>query len=218
MIEFGGQPISKFTIDLWQNGGFTDFCFLIDNTDMGESVQTFYDGVFSGGIRNSYSVEPKKMGSGGAIKYAIERGVIRSSFINHFPDDAIVNYPNFAEDLAKIFVAAMKVGYQAVIVCTPGMLYPYGEVIDEDGKVVDFVEKPFIARDSNTGVFAISEKAFNLIKELDITGDPVKIERTVLKTLAQAGKVFKVLLPTEYWIPVNDEPNFQKFEMIINGK
>ncbi len=222
MIEVGGQPISKFTIDLWKNGGFSNFCFLIDNSDMGMSVKSFYENVFSGGItgemvRHSYSIEEKKLGSGGAIKQAIENGTIKTSFINHFPDDQIVGYPNFAEDLAKVFMAAVKAGYQAVVVCTPGSLYPYGEVIDKDGKVVDFVEKPFIAKDSNTGVFALSSDTFDLITALDTSKGPVKIERTVLKELARQGKVFKVLLPTEYWIPVNDEPNFKKFEMIVNG-
>jgi NDP-sugar pyrophosphorylase family protein len=158
------------------------------------------------------------MGSGGAIKLAIENGTIRTSFINHFPDDQIVGYPNFAEDFAKVFVAAMKVGYQAVVVCVPGTLYAYGEVIDDGKKVVDFVEKPFISKDSNTGVFALSSEAFDMIRSLDTSGDPVKIERTVLGRLARQGKVFKVLLPSEYWIPVNDEPNFRKFEMLVDGK
>lgn len=216
LIEVGGQPISKFTIDLWKSGGLTDFCFLIDSSEMGRSVQSFYDGIAAAGITHSYSIEPKKMGSGGAIKLALENGTIKTSFINHFPDDQIVGYPNFAEDFAKVFVAAMKTGYRAVVVCVPGTLYAYGEVIDKDGRVVDFVEKPFISKDSNTGVFALSSEAFDLIKELDTTGDPVKIERTVLRTLARQGRVFKVLLPSEYWIPVNDEPNLRKFEMLIN--
>lgn len=221
MIEVAGKPISKFTVDMWRGGGFNDFCFLLDSTDMSRSIRDFYDDSAEAdgtdGIYRSYSIEPKKMGSGGAIKFAIENGTIRTSFINHFPDDQIVGYPNFAEDFARVFVAAMKAGYHAVVVCVPGTLYPYGEVIDKDGKVVDFVEKPFVPKDSNTGVFALSAEAFHLIKELDASGDPVKIERTVLRTLARQGKVFKVLMPSEYWIPVNDEPNFRKFEMLING-
>ena len=218
LIEVGGQPISKFTIDLWKNGGFSDFCFLIDGSDMGRSVQSFYDSIVAHDTTHSYSVEPKKMGSGGAIKLAIENGTIRTSFINHFPDDQIVGYQNFAEDFVKVFAAAMRAGYHAVVVCVPGTLYAYGEVIDEGGKVVDFVEKPFIPKDSNTGVFALSSEAFGLVKDLDISSGPVKIERTVLGQLARQGKVFKVLLPSEYWIPVNDEPNFRKFEIIVNGK
>jgi NDP-sugar pyrophosphorylase family protein len=217
MIEVGGKPISKFTVDLWKSGGFTDFCFLIDSTEIGKSIQRFYDNTLGQDVKKLYSMEERKLGSGGAIKQAIDNGIIRTSFINHFPDDQIVGYPNFAEDFAKIFVAAMKAGYHAVVVCTPGTLYPYGEVVDKDGKVVDFIEKPFIAKDSNTGVFALSKESFDLLKGLNIEAGPVKIERTVLRKLAQDGKVFKILLPSEYWIPVNDEPNFQKFEILVNS-
>lgn len=216
MIEVGGQPISKFTVDLWKDSGFSNFCFLIDNTGMGKSIQRFYGAGAKLGTNNSYSIEHKRLGSGGAIKLAIENGTIKGPFISHQPDDLIVNYPNFAEDFAKIFVAAMKAGYYIVTVCVPGMLYPYGEVVDDNGKVTDFIEKPFITKDTNTGVVGISPEAFGSIKELDTNSGPVKIERTVFKTVAQSGKMLKVLLPSEYWIPVNDEPNLRKFEKLIN--
>jgi NDP-sugar pyrophosphorylase family protein len=130
--------------------------------------------------------------------------------VNHFPDDLVVNYDHFARDFTRVFLAATKAGYDVVVVCVPGKLYPYGEVIDVDGEVVDFVEKPFINKDSNTGVFGVSRRTFPLIRTLDSRKE-VKIERTVFKKVAQTGRMFKVLLPTEYWIPVNDEPNLRKF-------
>ncbi len=108
-----------------------------------------------------------------------------------------------------MFLAAVRAGYQCIILCVPGKLYPYGVVVDKDGKVADFVEKPFIENDTNTGIFGMSEDTFHLIKQLE-PDKSLKIERTVLKQIAQSGKMFKVLLPTEYWIPVNDEMNLNK--------
>lgn len=215
MINVNEQPISKFTIDLWKSNGFSNFCFLIDNTNVGKTIQDFYKNGEKFEINNLYSIEQKKIGSGGAIKEALENNTIKTSFISHQPDDLIVNYPNFADDFAKIFVAAMKNGYQIVIVCVPGTLYPYGEVVDDDGKVIDFVEKPFIQKDTSTGIVGISSDVFDLIKNLDISIGPVKIERSLYKAIAKTGKILKVLLPSEYWIPVNDEPNLNKFVEII---
>jgi hypothetical protein len=46
----------------------------------------------------------------------------------------------------------------------------------------------------------------------------VKIERTALVQLAREGKMLKVLLPTEMWIPVNDEPNLEKLRETVGAK
>lgn len=217
MIEVAGKPISMHTIEQWTKAGFKELCFLIDDTHRGKSIRDYYKDGKSLGANVKYSAEHGKLGSGGALKLAIENGTITKDFINHFPDDQIIGYDNFAMDFAKVFVAAVKAGYQAVILCVPGKLYPYGEVIDKNGKVTDFIEKPFIWKDTNTGIFGIARQAFGAIKTLP--GDQeVKIERTVFKQLAQAGKVFKVLLPSEYWIPVNDEPDLKKFIEVACGK
>ncbi|MCJ7633312.1 sugar phosphate nucleotidyltransferase [Candidatus Bathyarchaeota archaeon] len=210
MININNKPLSKHTFDLWSSNGFNKFCMLIDNTHRAKSIKDYYgDGSrFSTSI--AYSVEYQKLGSGGGIKNAIENGAIEDSFVNHFPDDQVVNYEHFPRDFARVFVAAMRAGYDVVVVCVPGKLYPYGEVLDIDGRVVDFVEKPFVKKDTNTGIFGISRRVFPLIEALE-SGKEVKIERTVLKKVARSGKMFKVLMPTEYWIPVNDEPNLKKF-------
>lgn len=217
LIEVAGKPVSRYVIDLWTNKEFKNFCFLIDDTHRGKSITDYYKNGKQLGVEIKYSIERMKLASGGAMKQAIENGVIINSFINHYPDDLIVNYPNFANDFAKVFLAAVQDGYQCAIVCAPGKLYPYGVVEDKDGKVVDFIEKPFIAKDSNTGIFGISIDAFPLFEQIEPNKE-VKIERTVLKQIAQNGKMFKVLLPTEYWIPVNDEPNLNKFVEIVKKK
>lgn len=217
VIQVEGKPISKHIFDLWLNNGFKNFCFLIDDSHRGESITEYYKNGEQLGAEIKYSVEHMKLASGGAIRKAIEDGMITNSFISHYPDDMILNYPNFADDVAKIFIAAMRAGYQCVVVCVPGKLYPYGVVEDVDGKVVDFIEKPFIEKDSNTGVFALSADTFPLFTQLE-ANKPIKLERTVLKELASNGKLFKVLLPTEYWIPVNDEPNLNKFVEIVKRK
>jgi len=218
MIEVNGKPTSKHSFDLWKNKGFDNFCFLVDDSKRGESIKKFYRDGKSFDANIAYSVEHKKLGSGGAFKLAIESGNIKNSFINHQPDDVVVGYENFPIDFFKIFLAALKEGYQVVIVCAPGTVYPFGEVVDENGDVKDFVEKPFVRKDTHIGVDGVSREVFPLIKELDASKGPVKIEKTVFKKLARAGKVLKVLLPSEYWIAVNDDPSLRKFEEVIKSK
>ncbi len=216
MIGIGDHPLSMYVFDLWKSCGFKKFSFLIDDSVRGDSIKEYYGDGSKFNVDISYSVEHEKLGSGGALKLAIDNKTLKNQFINHFPDDEIVNYKNFPEDFFKITQAAKIQGYDCVIVCVPGTIYPYGEVVDKDGKVVDFLEKPFINKDSNVGLFWLSDKALSLIKNLDTSKGETKIERTVLKQIAQKGKMLKVLLPSEMWIPVNDDPNLKKFEEIIN--
>jgi len=217
LIEVRGKPISAYVVDLWVLSGFRDLCILVDDTHRGKSVTDYYKDGEKIGAEIKYSIEHMKLASGGAIRLAIENRVMTKPFVNHYPDDIIINYPNFAEDFVKVFMAAMKAGYQCVVLCVPGKFYPYGVVIDDGNNVVDFVEKPFIEKDTNTGVFALSEDAFPLLRSLEPNKE-IKIERTVLKKIAESGKMFKVILPTEYWIPVNDEPNLNKFVEIVASK
>jgi len=218
LIEVAGKPISRYVVDAWLQNGFSNFCMLVDDTHRGQSVQNEYKDGKDDGCAINYSVEHKMLGSGGAIKLAIDNGIITKSFINHYPDDIIINYPNFAHDFARVFTAAMASGYQCVILCTPGKRYQWGVVIDDGtGKVTDFVEKPFVEMDSNVGIYGMSAEAFPMIQQIE-EDKAVKMERSVLKQIAQNGKMLKVLLPSEYWVPVNDEPNLNKFVEIIRQK
>ncbi|MBI3413289.1 MAG: hypothetical protein HY051_04370 [Candidatus Aenigmarchaeota archaeon] len=216
MIPINWQPLSKYTFDAWRNLGFREFRFLIDNTHRGNSISEYYGDGPNFGTNNLYSVEPKKLGSGGAVKLALENKTIDGDFLWHQPDDMIVNYKNFPTDFANVFLSAVNQGFEIVILCTPGTLYPYGEVIDTDGKVTEFVEKPFISKDSSVGIWGMSEKAFDEVRELG-SDEEIRIESTVFKKAAEKGSMCKILIPNDYWIPVNDDPNLKKFEETVKN-
>lgn len=216
MIPVNWQPLSKYTFDAWRNPGFKEFGFLIDNTHRGNSISEYYGDGSSFGTKNVYSVETKRLGSGGAIKLALENKTITRSFLWHQPDDMIVRYRNFPTDFANIFLSAINQGFKIVILCTPGTLYPYGEVIDTNGKVTEFVEKPFISKDSSVGIWGMNERVFDEVRNLD-SDKELRIESTVFKKIAKNGGMCKILMPNDYWIPVNDDPNLKKFEEIVKN-
>ncbi len=216
MIPINWQPLSKYTFDAWRSLGFKDFKFLIDGTHRGNSISEYYGDGSAFGAKNMYSVEQKKAGSGGAVKLAVQNKVIDKSFLWHQPDDMIVNYKNFPIDFANVFLSAVSQGFKIVILCTPGTLYPYGEVIDTNGKVTEFVEKPFISKDSSVGIWGMSSEIFGEVSKLE-SDKEVRIESTVFKKAAKSGDMCKILMPNDYWIPVNDDPNLKKFEEIVKN-
>lgn len=217
LIEVNGKPLSRHVVDLWLNNGFKNFAILVDDTDIGKGIMDYYKDGSQLDAKVEYSVEPKKLGSGGAFRLAIDNGTIKKSFISHYPDDVIVNYPEFSKDFSKVFFAALKAGYEVLVLCVPGKRHPYGVVKDDGTKVVDFVEKPFVFMDSSTGIYAFSDKLFENFLSLEPEKE-IKVERSVMADVAKSGKMLKVLLPTEMWVPVNDENSLNKLKEIIKVK
>ena len=214
LIIVRDKPVSRYVIDEWAKGGFARVAMLVDDTHRGKSVTDYYKKGEDLNVNISYSVEHTKLGSGGAIRLAIENKVIDRSFINHYPDDVIINYPDFPSDFARVFIAALKAGFHCIVVCVPGKRYPYGIVQDDGEKVVDFIEKPFIEMDTNTGLYAISDQIFPDILALEEDRE-IKIERTVFVDVARKGKMLKVMIPTEKWIPVNDENSLKMLVEVV---
>lgn len=217
MIQVKGKYLSQYPFDLWRQQGFSVFRMLIDDSPPSRTVRDFYGDGTQFGVGIEYSVEHSKLGTGGAVKEAICNGIINRSFVMHYPDDQVVGYPAFPSDFRIVAMAAFESGYQVVVACVPGTVYPWGEIVDSGGEVVDFTEKPFVSMDSYIGICAISDGVFERIKEID-TSQVVKLERSVFREIARDRKMFKVLIPTENWIPVNDTPGLQRFEQVAGIK
>ncbi|MBI2857775.1 MAG: hypothetical protein HYX90_01750 [Chloroflexi bacterium] len=218
MIDVHGQPLSRYSFDLWKNRGLSDFRFLIDGSPAGESITSYYGNGANFGARIKYSVERTRIGTGGSLKEAILAGAIDRSFVAHYPDDLVINYPDFPLDFVRLAAAAMETGYQVIVVCVPGTVYPWGEVKEQGGEVTDFVEKPLVRIDSYTGICAISRAIFPAISQLDTTRGAVKLERSLFKEVARQRRMLKVLLPSEYWLPVNDWLSLRRFEQAIQSQ
>jgi NDP-sugar pyrophosphorylase family protein len=213
MLDIKGKPLCRHSFDMWLSSGFSHFRMLIDGSPGGRSIQGYF-GSERDGATIEYHVERSRLGTGGALQEAILSGTIEGSFIMHYPDDAVLGYPGFPGDFQKVATAAMAAGHQVVIVCVPGTVYQWGEAPDDGVKVTDFIEKPFVRKDSYTGICAVHHSALDLIRGLD-TGSYAKLERTVFKDIARRGKMYKVLIPTEYWFPVNDLPGLKRFEQAV---
>lgn len=215
MLQIAGQPSCKYAFDLWRNQGFTEFCLLVDVSDASQSVIKYFGEGAGFGARIRYSVELTKLGTGGAVKKAIATTDIDRPAFLHYPDDQIVGYSAFPSDFQRISVTALQKGYSVIVICVPATTYHWGEVQDTDGKVVDFCEKPLVWKHSYTGVSAVSDTLFPLIAQLDVPEGGAKIERTVFREVARSGRMLKVLLPTEYWFPINDDLGLRAFEHAI---
>lgn len=157
-----------------------------------------------------YSIEEGKLlGKGGAIWNALEKKIINREkpFVLHYPDDLI-----FEEDFEKKLISQHEEnrsnGAWTTMVIVPEVEYQFGmPVLDENGFVRKFEEKPWIRVPTNVGVYVLEPEVNDLILRNE---PPFDFESKILKELCEMGKVGSMTIGKENWIPVNDEKSFEK--------
>ena len=136
-----------------------------------------------GGPRIRYVEEPEPLGTAGAIRFAAELGLLGDRFLA-LNGDVLTDL-----DLTALMGAHEERGARATL-----GLYPvedsaaYGLVRrDEDGEVLEFLEKPTRARSTpdeiNAGVYVLERAVLDLIPP----GRAVSIEREVFPRLVGQG-------------------------------
>lgn len=151
---------------------------------------------------------PKPVGKGGAIRLAIERGLIpgHRPFIVHNPDDQIVKIDRtFAKSVWKKHRNACRHGAIATAVCVPEMEYAYSAfVAGRAGLATSAVMYPKVRMPTHIGVTIFSAEAAKTFRSLIPLNRKTDFEAVVLPKLAQRRKLGLALIPPGTWIPVND--------------
>jgi NDP-sugar pyrophosphorylase family protein len=213
--EINGIPLIERTLKQYADHGFRKFNIL---SGYGyEEVESYIKKKSKCAklIDLSFSLDDtswKAGGKGKALKQALKNNVIdknkRSVVV--FPDDVFVD-GTIPLQLMNTHLNNMK---SLVTVATvPGTDYPYGEVIlDSSGKVKRFVEKPFVPKNTSTGLYVIEPEVYSEInKMINQESDTAQeFEIVVLEKLAKEGKVANyTITPYDSWIPVNTSKEFE---------
>ncbi len=154
------------------------------------------------GLTVRYMVEPKPLGTGGAIKFACA-GIEETVLV--FNGDVLTGI-----DLQAVVEKHFQRRATATIVLTsvsdPGT---YGLVeTDEQGNVRRFIEKPELNQISsdtiNAGVYVLEPHTFDRIPE----GVPWSIERQYFPTLTERSETFIAHVDPGYWLDIGTVDNY----------
>lgn len=134
-----------------------------------------------------FSIEEEFLGTSGAIKKALPL-VEEQNFYCHNIDDVVDYAPQ------ELFQA--QYNHNAVLIKQATL--PFGAVnLNEQGKVLTFIEKPLIDKFVSCGHYAFNkEEIENLLQD---SGD---LELTLLKDLARLGLLYSYKLEGK-WITIN---------------
>jgi len=157
MVPMANKPVMAHILDLLKRHGITEVVVTLQY--MADYVQDYFGDGQSLGMKISYSVEEVPLGTAGSIKNAQELLgetfiVISGDALTDVDLTAIVNYHRAKKSLATLTLYSVP---------TP---LEYGVVIvDSDGRVRQFLEKPswgeVISDTVNTGIYVLEPEVLN---------------------------------------------------------
>ena len=219
LLEINGTTLLDYTIGLYKSNGFDDFVLLVGH--LGEEIEKYVGNGNKHGINVKYSIEEELLGKGGALKYALQNDRIdrkRPSIIA-YPDDIIIN-KEFPKQLVRRHLIGKEKGCAATVVRVNKTQNRYGVVYtDDEGFVIDFEEKPYIAIPSNVAIYVLEPSVYNIIdKVVNLEKIPVDFEKSIVPELVRERLLYTFTIPFESWIPVNEEKEFQQAEKMMKDQ
>ena len=178
MLPIAGQPFLDYLIEMIERHGYEDIILL--GGYLGEVLEAAYDGRRIGGATIRVMREQAPLGTAGALTVAREKIDPRFLMMN---GDAF-----FDINLRALEQTAYQSGAMATLALrsVPDAAR-YGRVIEEQGRVVAFLEKdpnrpgPGII---NGGIYALKREILDLVLDL-----PCSLEQDVFPTLVERGEI-----------------------------
>lgn len=180
MAPVGERPFLEYLLDFWIARGISKIVISIGY--LGEVIERHFGSEYRGAsIR--YVHEETPLGTGGAIKYALESGSWTSPFV------LIVNGDTWCEvDLARILSQAAESAAVVTISAKELDLNDrYGGIrVDDRGRVRAFGVAPPNNNIINTGCYLVDR--VRVLRECDALPERFSFEQTVLVSLSESGR------------------------------
>jgi len=206
-----GETIIGRTIKSYMASGIKRFVLLTGVNS--ESVIESVEPLLHKDIDIQISEDPgKPVGRGGAILYALEKGLIPSNYymVIHNADDQIVGYPrDFLADICSAHILTEKAGGLATAIVALGTTYAYTAMEISGGKVVNIASNPMIPVPTHVGVTVVSPKIQGIFFKLFNYSEKKDFENYVFPVLLEKGQLYSFGIPGSCWFPVNDPKDYQ---------
>jgi mannose-1-phosphate guanylyltransferase len=212
MLPVGNRPMIEEVVGHLARHGIDDVVLSLGYKP--DVFQAHYPDGTCAGVRLHYAVEPERLDTAGAIRFAADVAGVREAVL-------VLNGDVLTElDVGALVRFHEGHGGRATIALTP-VEDPsaFGVVpTDADGRVLAFIEKP--PRDEaptnliNAGTYVLEPDVVSRIP----TGRPVSIERAVFPGLAEAGLLF-AMASDAYWVDTGTPAQYLKAHLdLLDGR
>jgi mannose-1-phosphate guanylyltransferase len=205
------RPFLRHQLDLLARVGVRDIVFSVAYRP--ERVRSVFGDGSAHGVSIQYAVEDSPLGTGGAVRNALDLLDERTIVLN---GDVLTNV-----DLATVLATHDASGAAATLVLTP-VPNPaaYGLVeTDADGRVRRFLEKPEpnqITTDTiNAGIYILETRVLDLIPP----AQNHSIERGFFPALLSRGDLVRAHVHHGYWIDIGTPEKYRQVQTdILHGR
>lgn len=197
LIAVGGKPLVEIMIERLRQSGLVDITIALHHRS--EMIRERLGDGARLGVRLDYALEPKPLGTMGALTLLRERldapfFVVNADILTKCDFRAMWEFHRRQEH------AAMTVG-----VSIHQVDIPYGEFTLHDGRVTRVEEKPRKEFPVNAGIYLVDPSAIDLIPRgefFDATD--------MIRTLVDKKRVVAAYLIREYWLDVGRLHDLEK--------
>lgn len=195
MVDLAGKPVLEHTLLLLRRNGIENVCMSLHYSP--EVIREYFGSGEKWGMRISYHVEPKPLGTAGGVKACRDFTGSRDFLV--ISGDCVCNF-----DLRVLMEAHRRHGSAVTMALVPHSApLSYGIVLTDNlGRVVSFTEKPrwrqVVSDMINTGIYVISPKAMELVPE----GEPYDFSKQLFPALLEKGTEIRALPMEGYWCDI----------------
>ncbi|WP_318401304.1 nucleotidyltransferase family protein [Photobacterium leiognathi] len=202
LLKVGNKPILEIILQRFVDAGFHNF--YISTHYLPEMIKEYFGDGSQWNVNITYVHEDKPLGTGGALGLlpdTIEQLPLimtNGDVLTNLDINALLEYHNKEDAIATMCVR--EYDYQI----------PYG-VVDKDGnRVMGMTEKPTYKFHVNAGIYVVTPKLFNSVKENTNIDMPTLLESFI----KDDNKV--ILYPlTEYWLDIGQMNEYKQAQKDI---
>ena len=196
MLKVGEKPIIEHNLDRLALFGIDDFWISINY--LGEQIETYLGNGSSKNVHISYVKEKKPLGTIGAISQIHN---FKHEFVLITNSDLLTNL-----DYEHFFLEFLNQNADMAVVTIPYQVnIPYAVLETEEGKVLNFKEKPTYTYFSNGGIYLIRKSLFN-----NLPKDQFFNATDLIDVLIKQGKKVYSYPLMGYWLDIGNPSDFER--------
>jgi mannose-1-phosphate guanylyltransferase len=207
----------EMAIRLYRDAGFKDFVCLVYHA--AESVVDLLGDGSKYGVRIQYSYDPgKPVGKGGAVKHALEEGVLPNdkNYIIQNPDDVIINNREiFVKQIVSGHLSGVEEGAVCSVVVVEGTPYPFTGMKVTEGFIDQIDMYPTIPIPTHIGVTIFSPQVNEYFMKMFDYSKKSDFEKELFPVLSAEKKLWAVNIDNSSWLAVNNPKAYKELLKVL---
>jgi dTDP-glucose pyrophosphorylase len=196
MLKVGDKPIIEHNLDRLALYGIDDFWISINY--LGEQIESYFGDGSNKNVHISYVKETKPLGTIGAVSQIQD---FKHEYVLITNSDLLTNL-----DYELFFLDFLAQDADMSVVTVPYQVnIPYAVLETNEGRVLNFKEKPTYTYYSNGGVYLVKRSLFEHLPKADFFN-----ATDLIYVLIQQGKKVYSYPLMGYWLDIGNPSDFER--------